>query len=287
MPYLQQALGYSMTGNTSEKAFFICYGISGTSKTTILDAVRKTFPEYSTTILVDTLMAKSGGLDNNAQSDLADLRGARFAQTSETEPGQRLKEGQLKRLTQGTGIIKAARKYENLIQWPESHKLWMDANNLPTIRDGTGVFERLHLIPFRNVIEEAEQNKNIHTDLDKERAGIAAWVVQSALDWIKAGRLVRPQEVQAGGQEYKQSQDQMAEWISECCLTGEGEHVSTDVLRASFNDFAARTGDRTLNQTHFRERMEARGFKYRRLNSLRFFEGIRLAPRAATEFLAA
>lgn len=60
-PYLQQALGYSLTGKTGEKAFFICHGPSGTGKTTLLNAVRNAFPEYSTTILVETLMAKSGG----------------------------------------------------------------------------------------------------------------------------------------------------------------------------------------------------------------------------------
>ncbi len=287
-PYLQQALGYSLTGKTGEKAFFICHGPSGTGKTTLLNAVRNAFPEYSTTILVETLMAKSGGLDNNAQSDLADLRGARFAQTSETEQGQRLKEGNIKRLTQGAGMIKAARKYENLIQFPESHKLWFDANHLPTVRDGTGVFERLHLIPFRNVVGETEQNRNIHAELEAERAGIAAWVVQGALDWMKAGRLVRPPEVQAEGQEYKESQDSMADWIAECCVTGESaERVSTDALRSSFNDFANRTGDRPLSQTHFKERMEARGFKYRRLDNRRFFQGISLAPRTAVEFMAA
>jgi len=287
-PYLQQALGYSLTGTTREKAFFVCHGPSGTGKTTLLTAVRNAFPEYSTNLQVETLMAKSGGLDNNAQSDLADLRGMRFAQTSETEQGQRLKEGQLKRLTQGTGMIKAARKYENLVQFTESHKLWMDANHLPTIRDGTGVFERLHVIPFRNVIEETEQNTNIHAELEAERAGIAAWVVQGARDWMKVGRLVRPPEVQAEGQEYKESQDPMADWITECCITGESaERVSTDRLRSSFNDFASRTGDRPLSQTHFKERMEARGFKYHRANGLRFFVGIALAPRTASDFMAA
>lgn len=185
-------------------------------------------------------------------------------------------------------MIKAARKYENLIQFPESHKLWFDANHLPTVRDGTGVFERLHLIPFRNVVGETEQNRNIHAELEAERAGIAAWVVQGALDWMKAGRLVRPPEVQAEGQEYKESQDSMADWIAECCVTGESaERVSTDALRSSFNDFANRTGDRPLSQTHFKERMEARGFKYRRLDNRRFFQGISLAPRTAVEFMAA
>ena len=51
---------------------------------------------------------------NNTQADLADLRGARFVMTSETEEGQRLAQGKLKRITQGIGEIKAVRKYEEL-----------------------------------------------------------------------------------------------------------------------------------------------------------------------------
>ena len=66
---------------------------------------------------------------NNTQADLADLRGARFVMTSETEEGQRLSQGKLKRITQGMGKIKATRKYENPIEFPETHKLWMDTNS--------------------------------------------------------------------------------------------------------------------------------------------------------------
>jgi len=80
----------------------------------------------------------------------------------------------------------------------------------------------------------------------------------------------------------------MADWIAECCITGEeAEGVSTEALRSSFNDFASRTGDRTLSQTHFKERMAARGFKYQRSKGLRFFVGVGLAPRNLTELMAA
>src|ERR1019366_8673074 len=144
---------------------------------------------------------------------------------------------------------------------------------------GTGVFERLHCIPFRNVIAKADQNGNIHGDLEAERAGIAAWVVQGTLDWLK-DRLVRPPEVQSEGQQYKESQDSMADWIEDCCTLGADERVSTELLRASFNDFASQTGDRPLGQAYFKDRMEARGHKYQRSTGLRFFTGISLKPRS-------
>lgn len=52
---------------------------------------------------------------SNTAADLADLRSAWFVMTSETEKGQRLATGKLKRITQGMGRIKATRKYENPI----------------------------------------------------------------------------------------------------------------------------------------------------------------------------
>jgi putative DNA primase/helicase len=70
----------------------------------------------------------------NASADLADLFGARFVMTSETEKGQRLAEGKLKLITQGMGSIRACRKSENPFSFPETHKLWIDANHKPVVR---------------------------------------------------------------------------------------------------------------------------------------------------------
>ena len=53
--------------------------------------------EYSMLLQVDTLMVRQES--NNTQADLADLRGARFVQTSETEEGQCLAQGKLKTRT--------------------------------------------------------------------------------------------------------------------------------------------------------------------------------------------
>ena len=102
---------------------------------------------YAVLLQIDTLMARVA--DNNSQADLADLRGARFVMTSETEENQRLAEGRLKRITQRLGRIKAVRKYENPIEFTETHKLWMDCNHKPLVRgNDQALWNRLHLIPF-------------------------------------------------------------------------------------------------------------------------------------------
>jgi putative DNA primase/helicase len=112
--YLQIAFGYSLTGHTSGKAVFFAVGIGDTGKSTMLHTVRECIPEYSTLIQSETLFSKWES--SNAMADLADLRGARFAMTSEVDEGVRLREAKLKRITQGIGQIKATRKYENPIE---------------------------------------------------------------------------------------------------------------------------------------------------------------------------
>src|ERR1700693_3784585 len=113
--------------------------------------------------------------NNNSQADLADLRGARFVVTSETEEGQRLAEGKLKRITQGMGKIKATRKYENPIEFPETHKLWIDANHRPVIR-GTdaAIWNRLYTVPFTVTIPPEEIDRTLLSKLLQEAEGVLA-----------------------------------------------------------------------------------------------------------------
>src|SRR5204862_1958160 len=54
--YLQRALGYSLTGVTSEKAVFVLFGEGDNGKSTMLSTIRQLAEEYSTLMQVDTLM---------------------------------------------------------------------------------------------------------------------------------------------------------------------------------------------------------------------------------------
>jgi hypothetical protein len=82
--WVQKAVGYSLTGITSEKVVFLLLGLTDTGKTTFLSTLKTIFANYSSLLQIDTLMW-SKSQDNNASADLADLRGARFVMTSETK----------------------------------------------------------------------------------------------------------------------------------------------------------------------------------------------------------
>jgi putative DNA primase/helicase len=42
--YLRKAIGYSLTGRTSEKIVFVCFGAGDNGKTTLLTTIRESLP---------------------------------------------------------------------------------------------------------------------------------------------------------------------------------------------------------------------------------------------------
>jgi putative DNA primase/helicase len=248
--YLQRAFGYSITGSTIEKAVFVLFGEGNNGKSTMLSTFRQLVEDYSVLLQVDTLMVRQES--NNTQADLADLRGARFVQTSESEDGQRLAQGKLKRITQGMGKIKAVRKYDNPIEFAETHKLWLDTNRKPTIRDADdkATFNRLHPIPFVVSIPADEIDKELPAKLLAEAEGILAWAVEGSRLWYTSG-LGTPAEITAAKDEWRSQMDQIGRFVEECCVTGEGFRCRASVLYGDYRRWAESAGEHFLTLAAF------------------------------------
>jgi len=275
--HLQKSFGYTVTGLTSEKVVFMPYGGGNNGKTTLLSTIFQLIPEHSVLLAIDTLMVKQES--NNSQADLADLRGARFVMTSETEEGQRLAEGKLKRITQGMGRIKAVRKYENPIEFTETHKLWLDANHRPAIR-GTdnAIWNRLHSIPFSITIPPEDIDRGLPGKLLREAEGILAWIVQGAMRWYADG-LGKPAEVAKAGEEWRADMDQLGRFIEERCVV-EGEKLKCPhaILYGAYKLWAERGKEFQIQSRIFSQKVEERGFKKSPLDGLAVFRGIDLKP---------
>jgi putative DNA primase/helicase len=259
--WVQKAVGYSLTGITNEKVVFLLLGPTDTGKTTFLSTIRTIFHDYSSLLQIDTLMSNRTQ-DSNTLADLADLRGARFVVASETEEGHRLREATLKRITQGMGCIKAVRKYENPIIFPESHKIWIDANFAPTIR---GVDDAIwkRLLPIACMHKPKKKDPELAETLRHESEAIASWVVAGAVHWHKE-RLGRPQSIEAARESWKSDLDFIADFIAECCVKNEEESILAFELYRAFLDWATKQAHEQISQTAFGRRLSDRGFKKKR-----------------------
>jgi len=266
--FLQRAFGYSLTADVSDKVAFVFIGPKGNNgKTTLLTVFRKLLAEYSTQISIDTLMM-THTQDAALRADLADLRGARLVTTSEVEKEHRLSEGKLKYITAGMGNIKACRKYENPIEFPATHKLFMDCNHRPVVR-GTdnAVWRRLKPIPFEVEIAEDDPafDKNLADKLiAAEGQGILAWAVGGCQIWARDG-LGDPPEITQANISWREHDDPLAEFFHDCCQTGGEAWVRCSELSDTYAWWCKKNHERfPLSRENFGDRIQARGFRQSR-----------------------
>jgi putative DNA primase/helicase len=279
--YLQLAFGYSLTGSTREKVVFFLYGPGGTGKTTMLTAFREAMGEdYGTLIQITTLLA---GRDNNAtNADLADLCGARFAMSSEPDPGAKLSPSKLKRLTQGMGKVKARRLYENPFSFEETHHLWVDCNDRPAIPGADpATFSRLHPIPCLVQIPKDKVDRGLITKLRDEAGGILSWAAKGAQRWYEQG-LPRPSQVEASAESWRDECDNIQQFITERCDVDEKFSVQGSRIYAAYKAWCEGRREDAFTATAFGLRLTARFVKYHTNKGVKY-KGITVRDFGETE----
>ncbi|HYT08954.1 MAG TPA: phage/plasmid primase, P4 family [Rugosimonospora sp.] len=271
--HMQTAIGYSLTGETIQKAVFVCHGTGDNGKTTLLSTVRELLgDDYAIVIQIESLLTKQE--NNNSQADLADLRGARFVMTSETEENRELAESRLKRITQGMGKIKAVRKYENPIQFYETHKLWIDGNHKPIVR-GTdnAIWNRLHLVPFNRSLTKEEIDRDLPHKLAEEAEGIFAWAALGAVRWYLQG-LDRPEIVETARAQWRSDSDIIQHFVEQRCRIAPGfKHPAHDLF-LNYIEWAEAARDRIMNESAFKEAMRKKGYEQTRSKKCLNYQGV-------------
>lgn len=274
LDYLQIALGYSVSGETREKVVFVAHGTGDNGKTTLLSIVRELLREYSVTIGLDILTSKDHG-DNNVAAARAMLRGVRFANSNETEEGQRLSPARLKRICQGPGgEIEACRKYENPITFPETHKLWVDANHRPEVpASDAAAWNRLHLIPFSVSIPKSEQDRNLKAKLlSHEPEGILAWLVAGAVRWYAEG-LPSSQTIADATRQWRDDVDRLKAFLEEATEKQTGAWIPNKNLFEAYKTWCEENNERAVSHVKFSDQMLRAGYeKTKREDGVRWLD---------------
>lgn len=260
--FLQRALGYGLTGDVTQKVVFVFYGLGGNNgKTTLLTLFRNLLGrDYASLLLIETVMAGKAS-DSIARADMADLRGARFVQTTEVGKEDKLNEQRLKYLTQGMGWIKSKRLYENPIEFEATHKLYMDCNFRPKVKvSDEGTWRRLKLVPFEVTVEEDKKDLHLSDKLNSEMQGILAWAVRGCQAILLNG-LGEPPEVKDAGTDWRDNDDPLKEFLDDCCELDEGQFCTIPDMMGAYQHHCKESGERfPLGRSAFNELMAAKGF---------------------------
>jgi putative DNA primase/helicase len=256
--YVHKAIGYTLTGDTSEQCFLFCYGTGHNGKSKFIETIEHVLGELSSRAGKGIVAASYRG--DYPLRELADIVGARFILASETEEGERLNEGVIKDLT-GPDSLRAEHKYERAFSFQAVGKLWIYGNHKPTIRgtDG-GIWRRVRLLPFTEKFEGDRDDRNLGAKLRAEAAGILNWMVRGCLLWQKEG-LKAPKAVATAVADYRAEEDTLADFLAECTADmPPGGSVAHSALFECYREWAVTNGLRyPLTSRLLARRLRERG----------------------------
>jgi putative DNA primase/helicase len=253
--FLQRAVGYSLTGDTSEQCLFLLHGAGANGKSTFIEVIRALLGDYAQQADFSTFLHKD---HDPVRNDLAKLRDARFVSAVEVTEGKRLAEVVVKQLT-GGDTITARFLFHEYFEFRLAGKIWLAANHLPVIR-GTdnAIWRRIRLIPFTITIPREEQDKRLLQKLKAELPGILNWALHGCLEWQREG-LCEPGEVQAATEAYREEMDPVGAFLAECCVMAPEVQAPASDLYEAYTKWCQANGEESINQTVFGRRLRDRG----------------------------
>jgi putative DNA primase/helicase len=277
--FMQRAIGYSLTGATTEHVLIVLYGLGSNGKTTLIGALHDLLVSYAQHAPTDLLLARRG---EHHPTELATLHGARLVTAAETGEGRRLAESLVKQLTGGDPVT-VRRMREDFWQYRPEFKLWVCTNHKPQIR-GTdhAIWRRIHLVPFRVTFHEPETRKTPMKDLTlpgrlrQELAGILRWAVEGCLAWQREG-LKAPKTVREATEEYRVEMDVLAAFLDECCIFDQRAQARASELYEAYKRWCDRSSEHAETQTSFGTRLGELGLAKRPIGGRTVYQGIGLS----------
>lgn len=270
--YIQQAVGYSLSGRTTEQCLFFLHGSGANGKSTFLNVIRHLLGEYAVTAPPTVLMS-SGKQDNAA---IASMHGARLSVASEVGEESRFDEVTVKQLTGGDSVS-CRHLYANYFTYTPQFKLWIGGNHKPQIH-GTdyAIWRRIKLIPFNVTFAKGDCDPKLEQKLKLEIEGILNWAIDGCRDWMVNG-LDEPDSVSQATAEYRSESDIVRQFLDDRCVPGgPDDMIAASLLYSEYRDWCIETGNQCVTATMFGRKLVEIGVSKKKFMSGARYLGIKL-----------
>lgn len=259
--YVQKAIGYGLTGETSEQVMFFFIGGGRNGKSTFINTIQHIMGDYARQTNTNTFVKKQN--ESAANNDIARLHGSRFVSAVESEEGQHLSESLVKQLTGGEKIS-ARFLNQEFFEFTPQFKIYFTSNHKPIVKGADeGIWRRIKIVPFNVTIPKEKVDKRLHEKLMNELPGIFNWMIKGALLWRKEG-LGTTKAVDASTNDYKQEMDLVEPFLEAECFLAEAAKIEAKELYKKYEHYCFEYGDFALKNRTFYRVLESKGFKKKR-----------------------
>jgi P4 family phage/plasmid primase-like protien len=230
--YAQQAAGYSLTGNSDEKALQFLEGDGDNGKSTWIKLSLMLFGEYGASVPVEVVLnTRKGGVT----SSLERLYNARFVAADELPKNVTLNTNTVKALT-GNDMLGVNPKFRDYYEFHPTHHLWMFGNAVPKLDDPDDAFwNRLRRVKFEGAIpkEIRRPMEEVLAEFKEELPAFLNWALEGLRSVLKEGWQI-PQSLMDAVNEFKAEYDYLAQFIEEYGYIVTGDENDLSIHKKDF-----------------------------------------------------
>lgn len=224
--FLNRYLGSTIIGGNYDNKFVSFTGIGKNGKGLICEMISHTLGPLAGPIPSEMLLDQFSSRSSSGPSpDLMMLKGLRIAWASETDENRRISPSRVKWLTGNDTLVARNPHDKHFTRFTPTHNLILLTNHLPNAPAHDFAFwERCLVVPFKlSFVDRKVQapfertaDKTLYDRLKQEASGILSWLVRGCLEWQQRG-LDPPPLILEESTLYRRSEDDVADWIDECC----------------------------------------------------------------------
>lgn len=274
--YVQEVFGYFATGLMTERILPLFFGTGANGKGVLTACFQNALGRDYCTAAPNSLMTDK---PTNLDFDIAELKGRRLAILDETDKGEVLRCGIVKRLTSNNGDLRGAKKFQSSVTFTNTCKILILTNAKPRVPDTTNaIWSRLAPLEFKQTFYDPakgevgkfgyEIDKDLETKLALESPGILAWIARGAQRVIRQKGIKQSQAIVDTRKTYRKEQDVFLAFLEDIEAVGipdmpveeaidKGFWVTIKRLYEAYDDWSSSTHKRV----GFTELVSSHGYK--------------------------
>ena len=261
-----QMMGYTLMSHSQREKFIMLIGNGANGKSVflaVLEAVCGT---------ENIAGVQPSQFDRTFQR--AELHNKLANIVTELSEGEKLADAELKSITSGEPVT-VERKYKDPFVMRPYSTCWFGTNHMPKTSDfSEALFRRAVIITFNRTFQPHEQNTNLKNELIQELPGILNLALNAYARAISDGFTI-PCSATEASKEWKTETDQVAEFVSDACMTTAEGVTPTATLYDRYLKWCSVNQMRDfLTKKSFSTRIKKLGYQPSKSGSVRTFRGL-------------
>lgn len=270
--FLKRALGYNLTGLTTEQVLFFLIGPGENGKSTIGNVILSILSSITSQADFNTFLESKS---EKIRNDIARLHNSRIVFASESSAEKYLDEGAIKQMT-GGDIITARFLFKEYFEYHPQFKIWLITNQFPKIKQGDhALWRRIIPIIIDYKVPKKNRDNNLLKKLLVEKQGILYWLIQGAKEWYKMG-LNPPVSIFKAKAELQYEADTIKIFIDEKCELNQDSTCKSSILYQSYKNWAEINGYNCHSIQLFTKKLKDLGITQKRASRVRYWKGIKI-----------